>query len=415
MARIEKAADRRVLGVSASRQRYLLCVLVKRNWDTFVAIKNIAKQLGVAQEQIQIAGIKDAKAITAQHITIENISMEEAAAVNVKDIEIRPVGYFRDELSSYYLLGNKFRITIRAVKLARSTVEKRVAKTIENLKAVGGIPNFFGHQRFGSTRPITHLTGKAIIQGDFEEAAMLFLAKPSVHEHPSSRKAREELQSTRDYCGALAGFPKQLRYDRIMLRHLVDCPDDFVGAFTRLPVRLQELFVQGYQSYLFNRFLSERIENGFSLGASEVGDYVVNVERSGLPMIKTGKIVTAETREETNMLIKSGRARVALPLVGTKQKLSEGAMGQIERRFLEAEGVEKSSFRVDAIPRISGKGQLRALVSPVKDFKVHHILNSKENLNENQVELSFMLLRGSYATMLLREIMKPRNPIAAGF
>jgi tRNA(Glu) U13 pseudouridine synthase TruD len=29
--------------------------------------------------------------------------------------------------------------------------------------------------------------------------------------------------------------------------------------------------------------------------------------------------------------------------------------------------------------------------------------------------LSFMLLRGSYATVLLREIMKPENPIKAGF
>jgi tRNA(Glu) U13 pseudouridine synthase TruD len=34
---------------------------------------------------------------------------------------------------------------------------------------------------------------------------------------------------------------------------------------------------------------------------------------------------------------------------------------------------------------------------------------------EGQVKLGFMLLRGSYATMLLREIMKPRNPILAGF
>jgi tRNA(Glu) U13 pseudouridine synthase TruD len=32
-----------------------------------------------------------------------------------------------------------------------------------------------------------------------------------------------------------------------------------------------------------------------------------------------------------------------------------------------------------------------------------------------QAELSFMLLRGSYATVILREIMKPSNPITAGF
>ena len=63
---------------------------------------------------------------------------------------------------------------------------------MQELDQVGGIPNFFGHQRFGTTRPITHLVGKAILKGDFEEAAMLFLAKPSLYEHPSSRQARTE-------------------------------------------------------------------------------------------------------------------------------------------------------------------------------------------------------------------------------
>ena len=130
---------------------------------------------------------------------------------------------------------------------------------------MGGIPNFFGHQRFGTTRPITHLVGKAIVEGDFEKAAMLYLAKPSVHEHPSSRNARAELRSTRDFKQALNNFPKQLRFERLMLSYLVEKPDDFVGAFTRLPVKLQGLFVQAYQSYLFNRFLSERIKNGCSL------------------------------------------------------------------------------------------------------------------------------------------------------
>jgi tRNA pseudouridine13 synthase len=44
-AEIEKAGESRVLGASRSKQRYLLCVLVKRNWDMFIAIKNLAKQL----------------------------------------------------------------------------------------------------------------------------------------------------------------------------------------------------------------------------------------------------------------------------------------------------------------------------------------------------------------------------------
>lgn len=254
VARIEKNANSKALGASASRQRYLLCVIVKRNWDTFVAIKNIAEQLGIDQTRIQIAGIKDAKAVTAQHITIENVAIEDAQKIQVKDIKVRPIGYFRDALSPFYLLGNRFTITISKVKNTEPTIKKRLTTTMQQLEAFGGIPNFFGHQRFGTTRPITHLVGKAIVNGNFEEAVLLFLAKPSPHEHPESRQARIELGSKRDFGRALQSFPKQLRFERLILRHLAEKPDDFVGAFQRLPIKLQMLFVQAYQSYLFNCF-----------------------------------------------------------------------------------------------------------------------------------------------------------------
>jgi len=414
-AKIEKTAESQVLGASPSKRRYLLCVLVKRNWDTFIVIKNIAKQLGISQNQISIAGIKDAKAVTAQHVTIEHGSMEDVSRINVKDIEVRPVGYFRDKLSPYYLLGNNFNVRIKAINHPESTIEKRITGTIRELETIGGIPNFFGHQRFGTTRPITHLVGKAIVKGDFEEAVMLFLAQPSVYEHPSSRQARRELHSKQDFKQALQNFPKQLRYERLMLSHLVEKPDDFIGAFKRLPIKLQALFVQAYQSYLFNRFLSERIRNGFALNTAEVGDYMVNVERSGLPMIKTGKMADAATLAETNESIKTGKMRVALPLVGIKQRFSQGVMGQIEKQILEAEGIKTENFKIDAIPMISGRGELRAIVSPIKNFRVHNISRIADNLKEHQAELEFMLLRGSYATVLLREIMKPHNPISAGF
>jgi tRNA pseudouridine13 synthase len=414
-AKIEKAAESHALRASLSRQGYLLCVLVKRNWDTFIAIKNIAKQLSISQEQISIAGIKDAKAVTAQHITIAHGSMEDIAKINVKDIEIRPVGYFHEKLSPYYLLGNNFSIAIKAIKLAQSTITKRITAVIRELEAVGGVSNFFGHQRFGTTRPITHLVGKAIVKGDFENAALLFLAQPSAYEHPSSRQARRELQSTQDFKEALQNFPKQLRYERLMLSHLVEKPEDFVGAFKRLPIKLQALFVQAYQSYLFNRFLSERIRNGLALNKAEVGDHVVNVERSGLPMIHTGKTADVTALAETNEAVRTGRMRVALPLVGIRQRLSQGVMGQIEQQVLEEEDIKTENFKITAIPEISGRGELRAIVSPIKNFKVHNILRIADTLKAHQATLGFMLLRGSYATVLLREIMKPRNPINAGF
>jgi tRNA pseudouridine13 synthase len=413
-ASVKGAVAGGVLGSTLQKQRYLLCVLVKRNWDTFIAIKNVAKQLGVDQRRTQIAGIKDAKAITAQHLTIEDGLIEDASKVNLKDIQIYPIGYLREALSLFYLLGNIFTIKIKAIKYKESTIKTRISQTLGELEALGGIPNFFGHQRFGTTRPITHLVGKAMVKGDFEEAAMLFLAKPSFYEHPASRQARQELQSTRNFKQALENFPKQLRFERLMLNHLADKPDDFIGAFQRLPVKLQELFVQAHQSYLFNRFLSERVKHGYSLNKAEVGDFVVAVEGSGLPLTSMAKNAAVETVDGVNEQIKVGKLRIALPIVGVRQKLSQGVMGQIEKEVLEEEEIKLENLRINALSRVSGKGGLRTTVTAIRDFRLQNVLANAGGKG-CQAELSFMLLRGSYATVVLREIMKPKSPITAGF
>ena len=117
--------------------------------------------------------------------------------INIKDIQLIPVGYVREALSTFYLLGNQFTITIKNIESDEPAVRARIAEAIAEIAEIGGIPNFFGHQRFGTTRPITHYVGKALLHGNFEEAAMLFLAKPSPHEHPNSRQARQQLQETR--------------------------------------------------------------------------------------------------------------------------------------------------------------------------------------------------------------------------
>lgn len=286
---------------------------------------------------------------------------------------------------------------------------------MKELEVAGGIPNFFGHQRFGTTRPITHLVGKAIVKGDFGKAAMIFLAKPSVHEHPSSRQARRELQSTRDFKQALKNFPKQLRYERLMLVYLVEKPDDFVGAFRQLPIKLQSFFVQAYQSYLFNRFLTERIKNGVPLNKVEIGDWVVGIERSGLPMVKMARLVNKDNLTEIADSLRRGKVRVALPIVGCKHRLSQSALGQAEKQILQEEGVRTENFRISGAPTMGARGGMRAVVAPATDFKLLDVSASVNSLRRHKATLGFVLLRGCYATVLLREMMKPRNPIVSGF
>ena len=413
-APIDGAIPTKVLGSTLQKQRFLLCVLVKRNWDTFIAVKKVAQALGIDQGRVQIAGIKDAKAVTAQHITIEGSSIEDASQVYVKDIQVHPIGYVREALTTFYLLGNHFMINVKNIEESESEVKERILQTMQELGALGGMPNFFGHQRFGTARPITHLVGKALLNGNFEQAAMLFLAKPSPHEHPNSREARQKLEETRNFKEALELFPKQLRFERLMLNHLVANPEDLVGAFQCLPTKLLELFVQAYQSYLFNRFLSERLKRGYTLNRAEVGDYVVAIERNGLPLTSVTKTVNAETLASVNDQVKAGKLRVALPIVGLRQKQSQGVMGEIESEVIAQEDVNFENLRLNVLSRMGGKGGLRPAVTPIQEFTLQ-TLSYTEGGEGLCAQLSFMFFRGSYATVLLREVMKPSDPLIAGF
>lgn len=396
-----------------SRGRYLRCVLVKRNWDTLLAVKKIAEQLGISQERIQIAGIKDARAVTAQHIAISRLTPEQLKEIRTRDIAVLPQNYSNEILNSNSLLGNKFQTTIRAVAHSVSTTQKRMQKVRKELSTLGGMPNFFGHQRFGTIRSITHQVGKALILGNLEEAALIFLTQPSPHEHLESREARQRLKSDRDWKKALKYFPRNLRYERLMLLHLAKRRGDYAGAFRKLPIKLRRLFIQAYQSYLFNRFLSERMKEGVSLSEPQTGDYVVYVDGQGLP---TGEFtqLTSSANVIDPPLFK-GKIHLAIPLIGFKQPLSSGKQGEIEYKILEAEQVTCQNFLVSCMPELRAHGELRSIMAQIIDFFISDISDDPVSATKRKVTLSFMLNRSSYATVLLREFMKPKNLIKAGF
>lgn len=368
--------------------RYLVCVLVKRNWDTILVVKAVAEQLGIGAKSIHIAGIKDAKAVTAQHISIGRVTPEQVSQVKIRDINLYPIRFVNEKIHSGLLLGNCFRIVIRAVEHSISVIEKRMESTHNELSSLGGIPNFFGHQRFGTVRPITHIVGKHITRGEWEEAALTFLAMSSEYEHPEARRARQQLWDTRDFKAALYSFPHQLKYERFMLGHLARHRNDFIGAFRRLPMKLCKLFVQAYQSFLFNKFLSARIKHEMPLNQVLNEDYTVKANNATC---------------------------VALPLVGFKQSISAGRQGEIEKKILEAENVKPNDFRVPQMQKISAQGGLRTVLAFIDSLSVGKPTRDQANRLKRQIRIGFMLPRGSYATVVLREFMKPRNLVKAGF
>ncbi len=394
--------------------RYLICVLVKRDWDNFRAVKKVAKRMGISHKRVQIAGIKDAKALTAQHISIRGVTPEWASSVKIKDITLRPLRFSNEKIHSHLLRGNKFQISIRAISHSASVIEKRVENVHDELSSLGGFPNFFGHQRFGTVRPLTHLVGRSLVQGKIEDAALTFLAQPSPHEHPESREARQQLWDTQDVKEALRRFPIYLRYERLMLNHLAGHPNDFAGAFRTLPPKLCRLFIHAYQSFLFNKFLSKRMKLGFGLNEPHIGDYLVHLDDHGLPTRKFDQ-ATAQSLSSIKKALKDDAMQVAIPLIGYKQQPSDGIEGEIERKFLETENLSPRDFYVSSMPETSAPGGLRAILASMTDFSAEKPSGDSESSRKKKTTLGFTLQRGSYATVLLREFMKPRNLIKARF
>ncbi len=393
------------MGSPADHGRYLICVLIKRGWDTLLAVERIAKAIGVSPDRIDFAGIKDTNALTAQYVSVGGVPPNRIMSLKIRGLLIKPLGFSDWKITPQKLFGNRFKVTVRSIKLRESTIRRRIERINSEISDYGGIPNFFGHQRFGTVRPITHLVGKHLIKGDFEKAVLTFLSYESPFENPKTRMLRRELGETMDFKAALKSLPRGLIYERLILTHLSRSPNDFLGALHRIPISLRRLFVQAYQSFLFNRFLSERVKRGLPLKEAQAGDYVVKLSSLGLP---EREFVRAEAKNISaiNREIQRGGMALALPLIGLKQQPSGGLQGEIEKEILEEEDLSQEDFRNPRMIKVNILGGLRLALAKTMNLKVS-IMKESIKPSRNSVKSSFTLYKGAYATILLREFMKP--------
>jgi tRNA pseudouridine13 synthase len=388
--------------------KYLVLEVTKRDWDTHHLTRTLAKVLRISQKRVGVAGTKDKRAITTQKISIFDIDASEVENVHLKDVELKVLGRSRKSIELGDLWGNDFVITIRDIASSPEDTKKLLEKTTNEVLAQGGVPNFFGIQRFGSIRPVTHLVGKFIVEGDFEKAALLYIAEPFPEEPDDTKKARQAVKDTLDFKEGLKAYPLRLGHERAMMNHLIANPNDFAGAFLVLPKNLYKMFVHGYQSYIYNTILCRRIEKGLSLNQAVEGDMICFKNDAGLPDSSKTEQVTAETVAAVNRLIKRNRAFITAPLPGYNTEFALGIPGEIEQEVLQELSVFLEGFDIKEIPEMSSKGTRReVLLQADPKFEV---ADDEINPGKAKAVLEFMLPKGSYATTVLREYMKA-NPL----
>jgi tRNA pseudouridine13 synthase len=372
-----------------------------RNWETHMLVQEFAHRLHISQRRISFAGTKDKRSQSTQLMSFERVSPELLSQLTIKDAALENIYQSDVPVRIGSLLGNRFTITVRNLDASIDT--ERIKTLISPIEQWGGFPNYYGIQRFGVIRPITHLVGKHIIQGDFERAVMTYVAHPMKGENESAYALRAELEKTQDYSKAFHAFPDSLHFEKAILNRLIQNPTDFAGALLALPKNLLLLFVNAYESFLFNKILSKRLQRKIPIHQAIVGDIIVPVRKD----IPTEELIAVSNTnlEKVNHQILKKKAVVTGLLLGYDPIIATGDMGEIEQEVIQAEKIDIRDFIIPEIPFLSSAGSRRALLAVLSSFQWD--LHPDESIQKQQaLTLRFELPKGCYATSLLREIMK---------
>lgn len=363
--------DKKVETNENKKGEFLHFVLQKNDWSTVDAIKEIANALHTTPKRFNFAGTKDKKAVTTQLVSCFGLEKEKLENIKIKDIKILGSWYSKEKIDLGDLLGNRFQIKVEG---AAKNSEVAVAKIYKELD--GKFPNYFGEQRFGSTRKNTHIIGEKILKRQFKEAVLDFLCNSEGEENQEASLARKELADTFDYTKALKNFPNYLRLERTVIAELEKNSNGYINALKQLPRPTLLMFVHAFQSHLFNQMLSQRIENGEVKIEKE--EYYCKENSYGFPNV--------------NQKSESKADWIAGKIIGY-----ESILNPQEKEILKEFNISQDDFKLRSIPEISSKGGFRTLFAPLKDFQF-----------QNNI-FTFSLQSGSYATTALREFVDTKT------
>lgn len=336
---------------------YIHCVLWKTGLDTFSAIRKLCNFWGVAEEDFGYAGLKDAAAETYQRISVWNIDGRLIEATDLPKMKVfHPIRQkFAVKIGD--LIGNFFEITIRDIQ---NEWDDEYWKHFKSHLESKGILNFYGFQRFGGKRPILHQIGKNLLQEEYSDAIDKYLGETSPLEKENITELRKEYYKIRSYSNLRSKFPNSYRYEKLLLRGL-ERHHSAKNIILSLPKSFLRLAISAYQSYLFNKVLSLLNENHFPLPADLV-----------------------------------------IPLAGyqsIREQTSYEAWYELTA-LLDKDMLDFQSFMHEE-QKLRSKGALRKAIAFPCEFDYHHMaIEEKGNV------VTFSLPKGSYGTVLIREITK---------
>jgi tRNA pseudouridine13 synthase len=360
----------------------------KRSIDTM----HMADQMSAAlRSKVSYGGLKDKRAIAIQYLTPTSRRSDCPMEVIRENFVAHLVGYVPRPLTRAALAGNRFTVVLRD---CCAEIGPRIVETM-SFAQTSRLPNFYGLQRFGSSGAGTHLVGKALVGKDFEGAAKLMLLADYLPDIASGRAATEAMAAGR-YAEGISLLPPGRDVEKLVALELSRHPGAWVRALRAVPVRLRRLYVQAYQSWIFNRTLSGAVRGCEEISRAQNGDNWATVSEGGL--------VTSTVHGVRESPVVGAVPMVQL--VGYSYRDYGSRFDSYIKETLQLEGVRPGDFYIKEMQELSAEGGFRRPHLAVGD--------ASWKVQGQTATLVFTLAKGQYATVLLREIIKPRDPAGSG-
>lgn len=357
----------------------------KTGLATMRAINDIARALDRNPRDIGTAGLKDARGVTIQRLSIEHIDPAAIRALEIPRIRILDVTRHTNKLKVGHLRGNRFKIRLRNVDLDRLGDVRAISTTLESR----GVPNYFGQQRFGS-RGDSGAIGEAILHQDYKTAVDLMLGRPGPADTGPVLEARR-LYEQGDFAKAARAWPYGMRDCIQACRTMENARGNHKRAIMAMNPRLKKLFVNAFQSQLFNEVLGLRIGE---IDRVRNGDLAYKHEN--------GAVFLVEDADEESPRATAFEISPTGPIFGFKMRNAEGEIAAIEQSVCDRH-VES--------PEVFAKLKGMKLFGTRRPLRFQPEELSVEPGTDEfgpYLEIRVALASGCYATSLLREICKDR-------
>ena len=277
-------------------------------------------------------------------VTTQFISISQGPEkdIETENLELTYLGKGRERLNLGSLEGNKFIIIVREIT---EQEKKKFEENTKGDKSKLQFMNYYDDQRFGIKKD-NHVIGKLFIKKQFKEAARLFITR----EHYPYTKAKKYLET-----------------------HL----NDYIGTLRILPRKLLLMFVHAYQSWLWNETAKAYMEKKM---------------RKFKTVKYSAGTLYFPTQKESFI-----SENIDNPIVGFDIKERNEEVNRVLADIMKKENITERDFLIKQMPEITAAGGRRNLLTDCKDLIIKEI-------DKETVELSFTLGKGSYATMVVKQL-----------